>query len=570
MLVIVIGLMPIITGALVTVFFSISDSRSLDLLRLVTLVSTLLILAVGLPTARHLGKPIVEISQLCAKIASGEIPSPVKISRADEFGQLSRSLQEIASFLAKAKTDLEKSKIYYHAIMEASNDAILVLDPNNRWHITEANLRSQKITGFSQSELLSKSVKNLFPTNEWPQLQRFYHKVKETGSASLDNLILQTKNGNQVWVETQASLVKHHNGQVVQQTIRDITEKKRKYILSEKEIAFIHELNRVLPLFQDLDKVIQKIIASLVDTLRFHAFSLVLMEERKALVWVSEKPRKRFISQVQGKVSAILKEMSDPASRADQDQIEFSVHHQAGIPSTNKFKIRSQMILPLAVGHGLIGLFSVNEDAFSKEDLSLFSTLVSGISSIYIAYKSYCQVQKLSVTDPLTNLINRRKFFEELEKEANRCRRYKHPLSLIMLDIDHFKKVNDTFGHQFGDKVLCHIAEILRTNTRRTDTVARYGGEEFIILLPETPLVGGGEVAERIRQATAKSVICDNLNNIAVTVSLGVTNFSLEDNIDSFVKRADQALYKAKDAGRNAVCIQENCSTNTRENHQII
>jgi len=171
----------------------------------------------------------------------------------------------------------------------------------------------------------------------------------------------------------------------------------------------------------------------------------------------------------------------------------------------------------------------------------------------------------MATTDALTQVANRRHFEQRLADEFQRWKRYKHPLTCIMVDVDHFKKVNDTYGHQVGDKVLVHVAAAIKASTRATDFVARYGGEEFAILTPETPAVSSDVVAERIREAIARRTAekSDAEGIPAVTASLGIASTDLAiESAEDLVRRADEALYRAKREGRNrAVRATEPSST---------
>lgn len=164
------------------------------------------------------------------------------------------------------------------------------------------------------------------------------------------------------------------------------------------------------------------------------------------------------------------------------------------------------------------------------------------------------ELERLSSTDALTGLTNRRRFLESLENELIRIDRYGGSLSLIMFDIDHFKKVNDTWGHAVGDAVLCEIACDSLRFLRRADIAARYGGEEFIILLPETDLPGAALIADRLRQLVADTVIAlDQGPPISVTISIGVASLRPYESGDELLIRADKAMYQAKNSGRNRV-----------------
>ena len=169
------------------------------------------------------------------------------------------------------------------------------------------------------------------------------------------------------------------------------------------------------------------------------------------------------------------------------------------------------------------------------------------------------RIMELANTDALTGLLNRRAFMERIGVEMLRAQRQKNPLSLIMTDIDHFKGVNDTHGHQVGDLVLQRFAGQLTTSARPYDFVGRYGGEEFVICLPGADGRQAGPVAERMRSQIEDMEIMlpDGSQSIRITASFGTAPYSIEsgEHIDLLIKRADDALYLAKKEGRNRVCV---------------
>lgn len=174
--------------------------------------------------------------------------------------------------------------------------------------------------------------------------------------------------------------------------------------------------------------------------------------------------------------------------------------------------------------------------------------------------ESVAQARCEAFTDALTGLNNRHAFDCRLEEEFARWRRYNFPLSLIIVDVDHFKKVNDTYGHLAGDKVLHVIGTHLKQATRATDFPARYGGEEFVVLLPEVDLNGARSVAEKIRQAVEEKPFRSGDNRVNITVSCGVASFRQGDARRSSFERADEALYRAKRGGRNRCCTEDQVS----------
>ncbi len=181
-------------------------------------------------------------------------------------------------------------------------------------------------------------------------------------------------------------------------------------------------------------------------------------------------------------------------------------------------------------------------------------------------------IHRLAITDSLTGVFNRHHFMRQLKAEVERCQRYGNALSLLMADTDHFKGINDRFGHQKGDQILCEVAHVLRSHLRSSDTVYRYGGEEFAIILPEVRADNAYYVAERLRQMVEEKVAASLQLSQPVTVSIGIADtrghatpdlwepskterrYSIE-SVDQLLERADQSLYEAKRAGRNCVRI---------------
>ncbi|MBT3879696.1 MAG: diguanylate cyclase [Candidatus Scalindua sp.] len=171
----------------------------------------------------------------------------------------------------------------------------------------------------------------------------------------------------------------------------------------------------------------------------------------------------------------------------------------------------------------------------------------------------YQEVERLSRIDPLTELSNRRSFSTDALRLLQLAIRHKKKLSCAMLDIDFFKKVNDTYGHDFGDKVLIAVAKASRNQLRKTDLLARFGGEEFCFLFAETDLNGAALIAERIRLAISKLEFHFEKIRFSVTVSIGVSGLlDSNDNMENMIKRSDTSLYKAKENGRNRIVIWEN------------
>jgi diguanylate cyclase len=191
----------------------------------------------------------------------------------------------------------------------------------------------------------------------------------------------------------------------------------------------------------------------------------------------------------------------------------------------------------------------------------LKNELDSTICEINILNKELDGIRQAAKTDMLTGLLNRRGFYDAMEKAIKEMQISRESLSVIMLDIDHFKKVNDTYGHLIGDNVLKMVAKLMRDHIKGKDIAARFGGEEFIIVLPNTALEGAYILAEHIRQSLWKMSwkIKDTGKSIGqISISLGVASYKDGESMDAVIKRADDALYHAKKTGRNKSVTQQN------------
>lgn len=215
----------------------------------------------------------------------------------------------------------------------------------------------------------------------------------------------------------------------------------------------------------------------------------------------------------------------------------------------------SALSLPLVIKGEVMGVLEIlklESNAFDRDDLRTLTIIANQAAFAIRNAQLYSEVMQLAITDSVTGLGNHRYFKEVLVGEMHRAQRYSRELSLLMLDIDHFKKINDLYGHQIGDSVLGELGRLLKSLIRRVDLVARYGGEEFCVILPETGTKEALEIAERIR----KTVEGRNFSgSLKLTVSIGVATYPHHaTEKDELIRAADKACYRAKGLGRNIVC----------------
>jgi diguanylate cyclase (GGDEF)-like protein/PAS domain S-box-containing protein len=232
------------------------------------------------------------------------------------------------------------------------------------------------------------------------------------------------------------------------------------------------------------------------------------------------------------------------------------------------FPSRALVSVPVRWGDEFLGVLNIlayTPHRYTQADMDILGMFATQAAIAIRNARLYNKIEQVSITDELTGLFNRRGFFQFGEREFERSLRFNRPLSVLMLDIDHFKVINDTYGHSVGDQVLRALADCFRQNKRGIDVEGRYGGEEFVLLLPETLLPGAGHIAERLRQSVAELAIPVSRTNGApspvdlhITVSVGVAPLLPEiPGIDGLIDLADQAMYRAKSLGRNRVVVWE-------------
>jgi diguanylate cyclase (GGDEF)-like protein len=238
-----------------------------------------------------------------------------------------------------------------------------------------------------------------------------------------------------------------------------------------------------------------------------------------------------------------------------------------------EYKIQALLAYPLYFKSELIGLVVVHRCSrgvsWTEQEKTLFSTVAGHVAVAISNARQFSAMQTLAITDKLTNLYNRRFFEERMQMELTNARQQKYSICLALLDIDHFKRINDTFGHAEGDKVLCKLGFVLSTNLRKGTVVARFGGEEFVVILPNTHIDVAHQIMDGIRKLVSESFTTDD--GKPITISIGVQEAEVADSMDlvslqkETIEKADTYLYQAKRTGRNQVCSATNSGRETTQ-----
>jgi len=252
---------------------------------------------------------------------------------------------------------------------------------------------------------------------------------------------------------------------------------------------------------------------------------------------------------------SLLSDTIDGATQLRQQRI--AEHALAGdIETATRTVIDGHLCLPITAAGNCIGVIAMPESTATEARRRLYAATATLLGISIRNAQLFREVRENSVRDGLTGCFNRTHSLELIDAELRRARRSHAPLSLIMFDIDHFKDINDQYGHLCGDAVLASVGVLMRDQLRGSDLKCRYGGEEFVALLPETPLDGARQVAESLRRALGDLQIEWKHEHVKVTASFGVTAaLPAELDINAFFGRADAALYRAKEDGRDCVRI---------------
>lgn len=229
---------------------------------------------------------------------------------------------------------------------------------------------------------------------------------------------------------------------------------------------------------------------------------------------------------------------------------KYHLIHKA--PLDNEVENCSELFIPLLWDGVILGGIGVYySDEVIIDDAELFNFIIEECLRVFKLKYMFSEQVYNSAIDGLTGLYNRHQFDIAIEREFNRAERYKTNFSLLMLDIDYFKSINDTLGHTFGDYVLKEVSQIINKTLRKTDIIYRYGGEEIAIIMSETSSENANLPAEKLR----KEIENHSFNNRNVTVSIGIANYNKQSTPKDIIEQADRMLYKAKQTGRNRVCF---------------
>ncbi|NSW92552.1 PAS domain S-box protein [Gudongella oleilytica] len=431
----------------------------------------------------------------------------------------------------KMEDELKEREEILSAITGTARDAIVLLD--SQGNVMFWNRAAEKLFGYSREEIMGKDLHRLVVPDErlYKVHRKAFRRFQSTGQGNAIGKTIELKakrkDGREIDVELSLSALKFRNGWHAVGIVRDIRERK----WQEEENRRREERLRMM------------------------------LEGIPSPAWLVSRER-RILAQNKAAKSLLGTKIGDYCWKG--------IH--GGEYLTDKYRElfkKKGLLLPGAKCYFCRGdeALDKNEPINSEVELAgnIWDTWWIPLGEdIYLHYatdvtkykKMEEELRHLSVVDVLTNAYNRRYFTQKLEEEIERARRTDGKFSLVMLDIDRFKRINDNFGHNAGDLVLKSMTEMIKNRIRKIDTLARWGGEEFVILLPDTTVNNAARLAEELRESLSQM---DIPGVGRVTASFGVAGYCPGDNVDSLVNKADNMMYEAKAAGRNCVRYMNEC-----------
>lgn len=464
-----------------------------------------------------------------------------------------------------AEQALQESEKRNQDLMENAALPVVLLSPES-FEIVYANQRFNALVDEPGVDFVGKKIETYFDRHG--ELQRILRMVRKSKLVNDMEAPMSTAIDREVWVLLSANLTQFNNREVLFLSFNDITARKlveeaerQQRIFSDALRSSVSALNSTLK----IDEVLDMILSSLEKVIPHDIANIMLVDETgsarvvrargyevgglekilsKMNIQVAEMPN--LLKMAVSGAPLVIPDTRTESSWVDVDGTDW-VRSYIGAPILVKGKVV-----------GYINLDSTKPRSFDRSHADRLQLFADQAALAIENARMFEKVEQMAIVDTLTGLYNRRHFYELAEREVERFRRYHSPLSLILLDLDHFKLVNDNYGHQVGDYVLNELARLFSVTLRKMDIPGRLGGEEFVLLLPETGLDQAVLAAERLRQNIDANDFATEGHHIHVTATMGVVEMGEDiSNVQMLISLADKVMYKAKSAGRNKVLAVE-------------
>ena len=539
---------------------------------------------------RSIIEPLTELAETSTRIADGDLNLTVDETRHDELGMLAKAFNRMTQQLSKTIRRLESNvntlettkkqlliaKAEWEQTFNTVPDVITILD--TQYKIKQINRAAEYLFDLPQEELIGRNCYEIFHKSDHPPEYCPHRKLLEDHKDHSAEFF-DERHGYILVTDTPLF---DQNGELIGSVhvSRDITEQKNIEYSLKRASMLIFALSRsaakltaahdVSGLMETLGEELKKLgIACFVALKTDESLSMKIdyvsesiddelftdninLNEFEFKITPDNFPyHKRVITDQQ----PVFLEDILPITHHMLDSLPEPIVQRL-IKSFGIAKDSTGLLIPLIAEDTILGIFGVWGKDIKEEDISALSIFARQVAVAIEKSQLFKDIQRLAKIDELTKVPNRRHLFELGERELRRSKRFGSPLSTIMLDLDHFKRVNDTYGHATGDQVLREVAMRCHKCTREVDVFGRYGGEEFALVLPNTKKSEAVIVANRLREAIASEPIKTDLWEINMTISVGIAELTDQiPDLATLLDRADTALYAAKSKGRNCVVI---------------
>lgn len=452
--------------------------------------------------------------------------------------------------------DLQARELELQALLNAIGDKVLVIDDQGRIiKSTDGHYRNT-------SSIADSHRKNILRMLPQPQASEVLEQIQDALQFKQTRVIdyCVGENGQERWYSGTISPFEEDKVVMVS---RDITDSITSSSRERDQRTFANALKSAASLVNsplDLDEVLSRVLAAVGEVVAVDVSSIILVGDRGKLSGVGRSGLPGF----QKKMASLdnltindfqtlrtMKRTGNPLLIPDIAQYpawsslagETKTHSYLGCPIKIKGKVA-----------GFLSLESMKPGFYSQEHVDKLQSFVDLAATAIENAHLQQETQKMAISDELTALFNRRGLMDLGRREIDRARRFNHPLSVAIMDLDNFKSINDTYGHIAGDQMLNQVADCCRAGFREIDIIARYGGDEIVVLLIENNLDQAYQIANRFRETIATRIFRTDVGNLTTTVSVGVAELTKNmDNLTELIDTADRALYMAKEAGRNRI-----------------
>ncbi|MHB8134796.1 MAG: diguanylate cyclase [Anaerolineaceae bacterium] len=456
------------------------------------------------------------------------------------------------------------SPVNYHKLIESLKDGVFVIDKDKR--LLQINSQAAELVGINRSTSIGENIQSLFDEKSpW-------NAIINLDSSQVCEV--EIERGQQKYVYMVSCQTIDQSKQVDNRviTIEDVTEQ-RNSKLSEKIARETAEIRA-----SELD-VLRKVAERLNRAVEMNDVTQVGLEEivigvgaRFGYLILADSEKRPKING-SFRLPPILEGTFDRLSHCPPcksfDQMMAGNYQEpvsfmpCEILKELSISYPGLISIPLHLGErylGVLNLVMAPDAVFTGDEIRLLQTVGDQMSAAIERARLYESAELLATVDSLTSLYTRRHFFHLSQHEFDRASRYQYPITILMIDIDYFKHVNDIFGHLIGDQVLQQISQCFRTILRSSDIIGRYGGEEFVVLMPATNLENGRIIAERLRTLVTDHPFKTDKGDVSITISIGVASKEVETDLflEQVLENADQALLQSKEQGRNKVHIWQN------------